>query len=228
MSRGRPWTRSPSGPRRPRSAGMTLLEVMLASAILATALIPVLYSTSTLARAYEKSEQISHSGLLAQCVIDRIRSRLQTEDTRFWKLSDSPSEIQKRLAQGGPEAVFGRFAEEDMAIVSRESSPFVTLPVSVYFRKFHEWPQGPGQPSDVAISEATNPALLRDLGGCRLTVNIYPSTPNSLLDSDLDGKGEWDMADVEVIIESQTSVGPELATYWTTVTRRQYTALQLP
>lgn len=208
--------------------GMSLLEVLLASVILATALIPILYSTHTITRTYERSEQISHAALLSQAIVDRIRYRMLTEDLRFWRLSDTPSEILSKLQTGASASVFERFDEKEASVVSVEVLPQVSAPISSYFRNFHEWPQGPDQPPDLAITEATNPALLRDLRDCRVTVTVHPSSTSSPIDSDLDDNAEWDMADVEVIVEFPSASGPGLATYWTTLSRRQHTSYQLP
>jgi hypothetical protein len=193
----------------------SLLEVVIAGTILAMAVLPIVANLHQLFRGFQRTHEATHATFLAQAVVENVKHRLYDgpADPRVGHLNESAEELERRMCRKEYETFFLGLAEENGAVTMRQdgaSRYFVDF-MNIKGSKLH------------GITEETNPGLWRELDSYRVSLEVRFSVPDSVIDSDGDGKLEVDMAEIGATVSWTGPDGAPLArTFWTVLSRHQH------
>lgn len=139
--------------------GLTFLEILIASAIMAGALAPIVQSFYTLIVGFAKTSDSTHGAFLAQAVMENIRYRLYNFDARFYGVNATEEARIERVGTGAWKHFFQELAESEGARCVVE----MPAGTSRYFLEFERLQGSTLHP----VSEQSNPALWRALAATR-------------------------------------------------------------
>jgi len=192
---------------------MTIIEVILAFVILLTILIPLSDSFSTFRVGFGKIEHKTVALNLASSVLEHIHYRLYDDDLRLSDILDSDTEKNTNTTEDAVAEIFDRFIETGTSVTGEADSE-----ISPCFLSIHDLTQS----GEFGVTQENDPDLYRQLKDYRCSVNIYYSTTDDLLDSDVDGSAELDMAEIRVRIHWLDKNMERFVELWTVYSSRQY------
>lgn len=193
--------------------GFSLIEVVIAGAILAMAVLPIVANLHQLFRGFQRTHEATHATFLAQAVLENVKHRLYDGDARVGDLNLEPAELERRMCRRDYEKFFLALIEEGEPITLREDA------ASRYFVDFMKLKGSKLH----GITAESNPGLFNELESYRVSLEVRFSVPDSVIDSDGDGTLEVDMAEVGATVSWTGPDGAPLArTFWTVLTRHQY------
>ncbi len=202
-------------------AGFTLVEILIASAILTMALIPIVSSFHTLVVGFKKTTESTHGAFLAQSVMENIRYRLYNFDARYYGLNDTVEARAEALEQLRWKLFFQDLAETEGGrwVVDNPQG------ISRYFIEFQHL-----EGTDLhAIRQETNPALWKSLKDYSAEVHVFFDGLDEIFDPDGDEKRQTDMAGVRVVIHWIDHEDVHRSSEFETVlTRYQYEPNEVP
>ena len=173
--------------------GVSLVEVLLAAAILATAAGSIFFTLSS-ARGQLVRQDVALVGrLLASSVIEQAVHRLSVSDTRYFQLQTPIDEISQRAAQGRWKTAFLALAQPRTPVLSPPgaANPYFTGPAAPALPV-------PFDPDERRFYERFSYEL-------RTTFDLVRQTGTApvALDANGDGKPERDLAHLEVEVYFQ-------------------------
>ncbi|MBI4861025.1 MAG: type II secretion system protein [Candidatus Riflebacteria bacterium] len=186
--------------RRPRTrwVGLSLLELLIAVAIVIVALASIFDTLRQNRSTYLRLDALVVGRLLAESIMDQAVHRFQIEDERFFDLSSTPVQIAAAARRGDWKRPF--------LALARSKTPVLTPPgrSNPYF----DPTTGPVLPSD--------PGELRFFQGFAYEVTVSfdrskdEEGPTTSIDSDGDSRGETDMARIVVEVFYRSADGPPI------------------
>ena len=198
-----------------RRAGLSILEVVLSVVILAAITIPLLETFSTFRRGFSKMNDYNIAIGLASSVLDHIHYSLYEENARLSELildiGEKPDDLEEKSKE-----FFDSFIERNTRVTSQEPSK-----LSSYFVRINNLTKS----GEFGITEENDENLYEQLKNYRCYVDVYYSLPEDIIDSDLDGKAEIDMAEVKVSIEWEENERKRSVELWTVYSARQHISL---
>lgn len=195
-----------------RKKGLTIVEVVIAMVILVTVMIPLSDTFTSFRTGFEKISRKTVALNLAASVLEHIHHKLYNDDLRLFDLLDSDS-IKNAATDDAATAVFDEYIELDRPVTSEEGTD-----ISSYFVAIHDLTQS----GDSGITLENDPDLFKQLEGFRCSVDIYYSAEDDIIDSDVDGSSEADMAEVRVRIHWPDHGTERFVELWTVYSARQY------
>jgi len=194
-------------------SGLTIIEVIIAMVILVTVLIPLSDTFSSFRTGFETISRRTVALNLAASVLEHIHQKLYNDDLRLFDLLDSDTEKNASATEDAAMTIFDQYIEQDRSVTSEAGTE-----VSSYFVSIHDLTQS----GDTGITMENDPDLYKQLEGFRCSVNLYYSAEDDLIDSDVDGSSEADMAEVRVRIHWSDDERERFVELWTVYSARQY------
>jgi len=198
-------------------AGLTILEVVLAIVILSIVIVPVLQTFSTFRTGFRKMSRYNVALGLASSVLDHIHFTLYNSDIRLSEMLASDTEKKAAVDGDGAKEFFESLVEAGTKVTSEEPTA-----LSSYFVRINDLTTS----GVFGITPANDPELYRQLKDYRCSVDVYYSLPYDLLDSDVDGTPEVDMAEIKVTIAWNEEGRERSIELWTVYSARQYNDAQ--
>lgn len=195
-----------------RKKGLTIVEVVIAMVILVTVMIPLSDTFTSFRTGFEKISRRTVALNLAASVLEHIHQKLYDDDLRLFDLMDSDS-VKNAATDDAAMEVFDQYIELDRPVTSETGTE-----ISSYFVSIHNLTQS----GDAGITLENDPDLFKQLQGFRCSVDIYYSAEDDLIDSDVDGSSEADMAEVRVRIHWPDNGTERFVELWTVYSARQY------
>jgi len=183
-----------------KTCGMTLLEALVALAILIVGLFPLVQTFQGGFHATLLGREHSQALFLADSVLEEVRARVATSLGRYYGLADDAKTIRDRTAAGAWKAVFNTMAEGKKKVVGTDRSA-----VSTYFSSMVH-PKG-GQLGP--IGPDIDPIAYAQLAGFTTQVEVNFDVESAPIDSNGDSKAETDMCEVLVTIRWTDQNGGE-------------------
>lgn len=202
---------------RTRRRGLTILEVVIAIAVLAAVIVPIADSFSTLRTGFVTIGRHTIALGLARAVLDHIHYRIYDGDGRVGTTLMSDTEKVAAATAGDGQAFFDALAEADRIVTAQDPDR-----TSTYFLRINDLTKS----GVVGITEANDPDLFRQLKDYVCAVDVYFSVPGDVLDSDVNGTPEVDMAEVRVTIGWNEHGQDRSLELWSVFTRREYNEVQ--
>lgn len=198
--------------------GMTILEIVLAIVILAAVIVPVANTFSTFRTGFKKINRYNMALGLASSVLDHIYCRMYDTDIRL--TPSLASDTEKVAAADSGEVVqefFDGFIETGSKVTSEESTP-----ISSYFVRINDLTKN----GVFGITKENDPDLYMQLKDYACSVDVFYSLPYDVLDSDVDGVPEVDMAEIRVTVSWDDDGRSRSVELWTVYSARQYNDAQ--
>ena len=195
-----------------RKAGLTILEVVLAIVILGLVMVPVLQTFSTFRKGFTKMNKYNIAIGLASTVLDHIHFSLYNNDVRLSDVLASQAEKAAAKADGAKD-FFDEFVEDKTKVTSEDPSA-----ISSYFVRINDLTKS----GAFGITKENDPELYHQLKDFRCSVDVFYSLPYDIIDSDMDGTPEVDMAEVRVTISWNEDDRERSVELWTVYSARQY------
>lgn len=192
--------------------GLTIIEVVIAMVILVTVMIPLSDTFTSFRTGFEKISRRTVALNLAASVLEHIHQRLYSDDLRLFNLLDNDT-VKNESTEDAATEVFDQYTELDRPVTSEAGTE-----ISSYFVSIQDLTQS----GDKGITLENDPDLFKQLEGFRCSVEIYYSAEDDLIDSDVDGSSEADMAEVRVRIHWLDDGGERFVELWTVYSARQY------
>lgn len=171
---------------RPRPAGISLLEILIALTILLIGLYPIVETFRSGFRATHLTKEHAQATMLADSVLEEVRARVTAGLGRYYTLADSGEVVRQRAGAGAWKRVFEPLAEERRKVVSANASE-----VSTYFRALFD-----GGP----VTAAVDRIAVKELAAFSIEVQVRFDVEGAPIDSDGDGRAETDMCEVTVTV----------------------------
>ncbi|MBI2945662.1 MAG: prepilin-type N-terminal cleavage/methylation domain-containing protein [Candidatus Wallbacteria bacterium] len=201
--------------------GLTFIEILIASAILAGALAPIVQSFHTLIVGFGRTSESTHGAFLAQAVMENIRYRLYNFDARFYCVNDTEEARAGKVENQAWKLFFQGLAESEGArwVVEKPAG------ISRYFLEFENLQGSTLHP----VSQESNPALWRALAGYSCEVFVTFDGADEIFDPDNNGKRQVDMARVRVVIHwTDGKDVPQQSFFETILSRLEYEPHEQP
>lgn len=195
MSKGRLLSVAPTRLTASDRASFSLVEILVASAILAAALIPLSESFHVVIFGFKHTTESTHGAFLAQSVMENIRYRLYNLDSRYCKLNASEAERKAAIERKDYETFFKELAEADhgQCIEVREGTGSSTSKYFLHFEKL----QGT---TLHGIRPDTSPRLFQELKDYSIEVQVSFDDVPAIERVGLDPTQQVDLARVTVIV----------------------------
>jgi prepilin-type N-terminal cleavage/methylation domain-containing protein len=192
--------------------GLSLLEILVAMAILLIGLYPLVQTFRTGFAATRMSKEHGQAMLLADSVMEEIRARIAFGLGRYYGLAESGSTVRQRAAAGEWKNVFTPLAEPRRKIVSANRSD-----ISTYFSHLYDTGSGEG-PVDATLDRIA----ARELAAFECEVKVRFEVDGAPIDSDGDGRAETDMCEVDVTVHwRENATGEEKSARLTSLFTRE-------
>jgi hypothetical protein len=175
-------------------------------------MIPLSDTFSGFRRGFTKISKKTIALNLAATVLENIHEKLYDDDLRLFDLLASDAE-KNTVTDESTMAIFDQYLEQNTSIISEPDSE-----ISSYFISINDLTQN----GDFGITLENDPDLFKQLEGFRCSVDIYYSSSDDLIDSDVDGSSEKDMAEVKVKIYWIDNNKERFVELWTVYSGRQY------
>lgn len=209
-------------------AGFSLAELLIAVFVILVALPSLLETSRTVAQLDKTRDERSQATNLARLVLEQARQRLTEEDTRGYRLTDTPAQRVTAYTATPPAwvAPLDALAQPEGWVVAtadplRPQSPyFARLFARLNPAKVYPW--AAADTSDRVLydglSAATNPELAVFLGQYRVTVNatLYDATADPDLVAKSPEAPKVDVSSVAVTVRWTSSQGRTLTQTATT------------
>lgn len=178
--------------RRPdRLPGFSLVEVLMGFAILALSVSPILWTLIEARAQHQRIDVSITASWLARSILDQSLHRLHTGDTRFFKLDTSPTRLLSSILEDDWQRPFLALARSKTKVLPKPGAPnslfdptgnlkLLFEPDAAQERRFWE-----GFSYEIKVTFT----MAHELGEAPIRI-----------DSDGDGKGEIDMARIQVEI----------------------------
>ena len=199
--------------RRTRRRGTSLLETIIAIVVLSVVLIPIANTFSTLRSGFTKVSRNAVAIGLARAVLDHIHYKLYDDDTRFADVLASDAEKVLAVQNGEAKTFFSNLAETEKSVTCEDIGA-----LSPYFNRINDLTKS----GAFGITPENDIDLYNQLKTYRCSVDVYFSTPTDLLDSDVDGQSEPDMAEIKVTLSWDEGDQRRSLELWSVFTKRQY------
>ena len=196
-----------------KRSGLTIIEVVVAMVILVTVMIPLSDTFTTFRTGFVKISQKTLALNLASSVLEHIHQKLYDDDLRLFDLLDSDAEKNAAATEDAAMSMFDQYIELNTSITSEADTS-----ISSYFISIHDLTQS----GDFGITLENDPDLYKQLREYRCSVNLYYSAEDDIIDSDVDGASEKDMAEVRVRIHWLDDGHERFVELWTVYSARQY------
>ena len=108
--------------------GLSLLEVLIAAAILACGAASVLWTLSSAKEQWLRQDVAMVARLLASSLLESAVHRAHTHDARYFKLSTSPDELVRRAAASAWKQPFQALAQPHTAVLATAANPYFASP----------------------------------------------------------------------------------------------------
>lgn len=107
---------------------LSLVEVLIAAAILACGAASVLWTLSSTKEAWLRQDIAMVARLLATSALESAVHRVRTHDARYFKLTTAPDELARRAAAGAWKQPFQALAQPHTAILAAANNPYFAGP----------------------------------------------------------------------------------------------------
>ena len=199
--------------RRPPRRGTSLLETIIAIVVLSLVLIPIANTFSTLRSGFTKVSRNAVAIGLARAVLDHIHYQLYDQDTRIAGILANDAEKVLAVQNGEAKTFFQSLAETEKSVTCEDIGA-----LSPYFHRINDLTKS----GAFGITPENDIDLYNQLKTYRCSVDVYFSTPTDLLDSNVDGQSEPDMAEIKVTLSWDEGDQRRSLALWSVFTKRQY------
>ncbi len=201
-----------------KRSGLTIVEVIVSITILVAIIVPVADTFSTFRSGFKKINRYNVAIGLASSVLDHIYCKMYNSDIRLTASMASDTEKMAAAATGEvAQEFFDSFIETGSRVTSEGSTP-----ISSYFVRINELTKN----GVFGITKENDPDLHRQLKDYACSVDVFYSLPYDVLDSDVDGIPEVDMAEIKVTISWDDDGRNRAIELWTVYSARQYNDAQ--
>jgi len=197
--------------------GFTVLEAVFAAVLLTALIVPLATTFSSLRTGFVKIGRHSVALGLARAVMDHVHFKLYNDDARFVDMLTKDSKKIAAAEAGEGKEFFESLIETGHGVTNIDPGN-----LSTYFVRINDLTKS----GEFGITPDIDPDLYRQLRDYRCSVDVYYSFPYAMLDSDVDGKAEVDMAEVKVEITWKEEQIQRRVELWSVFTKRQYNDVQ--
>ena len=201
----------------PRRRAFSILEAVIAAALLTVLVIPLATSFSSLRTGFVKIGRHSVALGLARAVMDHVHFKLYNDDTRFTDMLVADADKVASVTDGAGRDFFESLIETQLGVTYADPAS-----LSTYFVRINDLTKS----GEFGITPENDPDLYRQLRDYRCSVDVYYSFAYDMLDSDLDEEPEVDMAEVKVEITWEEAQQHRRVELWSVFTKRQYNDVQ--